>query len=207
MTKVEKFPDIPDAAETLSLLHGSSVVQAARAEKVKRIAEARKLAVEMRDRVDAIREKEFPEMDAALAKKFVAVQSAEKALHDAKVAYGEAFRRNMVRKNELDFAFNEHNRHLLETCDPSIDLFISEMRDALYDAHRMVRIGPEVIERHPVTGRTNRRWETNAPSVNARVSAIREAMDAAERMKLEADQSKVPERLQKIRNELPAVKS
>ncbi|WP_165220362.1 hypothetical protein [Affinirhizobium pseudoryzae] len=206
MTKVETFPEVPGAAETLALLQGSSVVQKAKAEKALRLAEERKVAVQLRDKLDIQREKHFHQKTLDLKKQADVVQAAERALHDAKVAYGELFRKHMWVGQDLDHQFDELTRQLLQSYDPAIDLFTSDMRDELDKAHRSTRVSQEIVERHPVTGKISRRFESNFESVNQRIAAIRDAMDAAERMKLEADQSNISERLQLLRNELPAVK-
>lgn len=206
MTKAQTFPNIPDAAETLSILQNSSVVRQAKAEKAQLIAEERKIAAQLREKLESQQEKEYLEMAAALDEQFKAVQAAEAALRDAKIAYGRLFGQQQGRKSNLDLQVNDLSAQLRRTCDPSISLFISDMLDELAYGLQQFRVSPEIVEQNSATGATRRRVESNAASVNARAKAIREAIDAAEQMKLEADQSKVPERLQEMRNGLPAVK-
>ncbi|HBF32095.1 hypothetical protein [Rhizobium sp.] len=206
MAKQNMFPTRPDQAETLAILQGSSFVQQAMQEKSARIAQERKLADQKRAEIDRLREKEYPALNEKLRRGLEEVQAAEKALEQAKRAYGDLFRSNLQRKMALDRAFDDETRLLLTSCDPSIDLFVSEMHDAIDEARRSVTISHEIIERHPVTGKITRRVESNASLVNARLQAIREAMDSANALKLEPDQSKIPQLLEALRQELPAVK-
>jgi len=205
MTMRENIPSIPDASETLEILNGSSFVQQAKAEKASRIAEQRKLAAQMCARTDDERLKHSRAKDKRHAEAMAAIEAAQKALDDARIAYGKTLAADSNLAHQLDARFDEATRVLLETSDPSIALFISEMMDAWADTRKMTRIGPEIRSRNVITGKVNVSIESNSVSVKDRLKAIRNAIQQAEEMKLDVDQSSVPERLQKLRNELPVV--
>ncbi len=147
--------------------------------------------------------KEVAAEEAAVA----AVRAAERALRDANAKLGAA---NVAR------ASGAHARRAaIEALDAELaagadHAAISAFRDELYRALAVAqRPGALVVvedkRRNLLSGRATLRRATNHASVAARIGAIADAIGALAGLKLEADQSRLPDRFAEIRASLPAI--
>ena len=78
------------------------------------------------------------------------------------------------------------------------------MRDDLHKTQKRIDYVEE-HQRNQVTGRAVHQVRNNVASIAARVSAINDAMQMAEALRFEPDQSIVPARLAELRAGLPEV--
>jgi hypothetical protein len=100
---------------------------------------------------------------------------------------------------------SEMETQLAETASPEIVPFIIDMW-ALWENCFKQFAFDHSIETTGLLGSKNTITRNNKNSVQARQEAIRSAIDTAEAMRLEPDQSAVPARLQELRQNLPAIK-
>lgn len=160
--------------------------------------------------------KKLAELDAAAAVSFPKLRAAREAAEAEAIAaerrWCEARNRAQQARQAIssasfahDAALREAEAKLLSTAHPEISLFLSEMDDA-WDACFKQFGYHNGSETNRITGKRVEYTASNAASIQARQSAIREAQQLARLMRLEPDQSTVSARLQELRNGLPAIK-
>jgi hypothetical protein len=206
---MNKFPLFSGAApiddkSIMDALRGSELVRKAAADRDTHVVAFRKTAATKLAKIQEEAEGRFP-------KRQVELQLAIKAAREAEIEY----RRKADAAYELQSKMSaEHSAHgneiarleaqLAETASPEIVPFIADMRllweDCLkqYQVHHSV----EVVN---ILGKKGSITQNNKSSVQARQEAIRDAITAAEAMRLEPDQSTVSARLQELRQNLPAI--
>jgi hypothetical protein len=152
--------------------------------------------------------------DGEPARRYLAaVKRHEAAVEEAKVAY-DAFRAAEQRVAEIEmervnasFSIRQGREEIITALHAgadtgSINEFVRWLRDELQQTRKSVEAS-EIVQQSRITGKKTTRYESNAEAVAARVLAINEAINEAEDLKLEADQSKVPERIAALREGLP----
>jgi hypothetical protein len=189
----------------LDALRGSELVRKAAAEKDTHILAFRKTAAEKLAKIDAAAEISFPKLRAAreatIAKATAAEIEWRKACDVAQQAQRDLSSASHTHSTELQ----KLESQLIETASPEIAIFISDMRDEWEKCLKRFAFHNSVETANVITGRKVDVTVNNKKSVMARQEAIRDAQTAAEGMRLEPDQSTVSARLQKLRNELPAI--
>jgi hypothetical protein len=124
-------------------------------------------------------------------------------LAQAKIA--SAQNKSVIASFTYDASRNRIEHELRRTASPAIALFVGEMRDAWHKTkNTTVQIQARPILNF-VTGKISEAIATNAASLAVRMRAIRSAIATAENLALEADQSDIDLRLEKLRQALPAV--
>ena len=208
----KEFPKFTGAAPIddkamLDALRGSDLIRKAVAERDTHVVAFRKTTAAKLAKIEAEAETKFPKMRTEL----------DAAIRDARAAE-IAWRQKADRAYEIQAALSAASSlhghdlarlegQLAETASPEISIFISEMR-LLWEAcfsQFQVHHKEEVVNQ--ITRRRERHTINNEKSLLARQHAIREAIAAAEAMRLEPDQANVSVRLQDIRNNLPAIAS
>jgi len=166
---------------------------------------ARKKLIEALAANEAKADKAFPLLAKAVDTAVAKVRAAEKALQ---AANEDLWKANQAKSNaSFDHTGERHRiEALLSDTEyyETITEFQREMRNGQDDARKQFDFHNEVIV-NALTGATTHRGYDNRASVDARISAMRAAIDQAEALRLIADQSNVPERLAAIRSSLPKV--
>jgi hypothetical protein len=115
---------------------------------------------------------------------------------------------NQAKSNASFTLTGERQRAEAELSDTeyseTITDFQREMRWGMDDVRKQYEFHTEVSV-NALTGETMRRGYNNRSSIDARILAMRAAIDHAEALRLIADQSNVPEQLATIRASLPKV--
>jgi hypothetical protein len=189
----------------LDALRGSELVRKAAAEKDTHVLAFRKTAAEKLTKIEAAAEVSFPKLRAA---REVTIAKA----HAAEIEWRKACDVAQQAQRDLSSASHTHSTEqqkleaqLIETASPEIAIFLSDMRDEWEKCFKQFAFHSSTETENRITGKKSTITVNNRASVMARQEAIREAQAAAEAMRLEPDQSTVSARLQKLRNELPAI--
>lgn len=187
----------------LAALEPTEAAQAALADLAQAELQDREGLVRSLQALVARAEKEIPQLSTLVTKAVAAQRSAEAALLKAKLAVDEAVRT----RADASFAFDTERqaieRSLSAGASSAIDDFIREMHTVLCEKIPQPHLIDSRSEKHPITGRRSEYRETNKRAIEAFLAAAREAVAEAEDMRLEADQSTVPERLAALRETLP----
>jgi hypothetical protein len=209
---MNKFPQFSgalpiDDKSILDALRGSPMIAKAASDRNAHVMAFRKTLVEKLAKLEADAEIKFP----AMRVKFEAARS--EAL-EAEIAWRQKADRAYTLQAGLSADSSLHQQalaqiegQLAETASPEISMFISDMRTLWEDCFAKYDVRHETETVNQITRRRERRTMTNQESVQARQTAIREAIAAAEAMRLDPDQTHVAVRLQEIRNNLPAIAS
>jgi hypothetical protein len=192
-------------AKILEIVAGSAAVRKAIAEQDALVLERRKFLSSEISCLDRQASRDFPKMEAAVADALAAAREAEKALKDANHKLALAANAKTNASFNYGNMRDELERELRATSNPALTEFIAAMRDATQETRKGFRVEHEVVERNPITGAVKRTQASNAAEVNRRLAAIDEAMQAAQDMALDPDQSSVPNKLAKLKAGLPAL--
>lgn len=84
----------------------------------------------------------------------------------------------------------------------AIDAFIHWARDEMQSTRKAAETR-EVVSRHRITGARTIKYESNTALITARVLALSEAINQAEDLRCEADQSTVPDHIAALKQGLP----
>jgi hypothetical protein len=209
---MNKFPQFSGAAPIddkgiLDALRGSPLIAKAVSERAMHVTAFRKTVADKLAKAESAAEIKFPAMRAELEAQIAKARSAE-----------VAWRKEADRAYEIQAALSaasglhqqEQSRledELAQTASPEISIFISELRALWEECFSMYQVHHDAEVVNKLIGRRERRTRTNQESLQARQTAIREAIAAAEAMRLEPDQEHVSVRLQELRNNLPAIAS
>jgi hypothetical protein len=208
---MNKFPMFSGAAVPiddrgiLDALRGSDIVKKATAERDSSVLAFRKAAVAKLAKLKADADGRFPKLraefeaarDDARAAEIAWRQKADRACEiQSKLSADSATFTNDVAKAEA---------HLAETASPEILPFIADMWSLWEDAAKQIATREVAETSVRLLDRTKILQVSNRTSVLARREAIRDAIEAAENMRLEPDQSTVSARLQELRHNLPAI--
>jgi hypothetical protein len=192
-------------AKVVELLAKSPAVKKALAEDEAAVLEHRKHLSSEMARLDREAAKAFPKLEAAVADALATVKEADKALKAANVRLGQASTAKMNASfnygNERDGVEHE----LRSSASPLLAEFISEMRDALQETRKAFYVEREHVSRNPITGRVKRTQASNVTEVNRRIEAINAAIEAAQRMQLDPQQTDVATKIAKLKAGLPTV--
>ena len=159
---------------------------------------ARKAAIDAREAT------EWPRLTAKIEKAVAHALECEKRLQDARAA---AFATQNERGNLAMQANAERGAidlELSDTASPLIAAFKHEMHRTLDAARKAIETISE-SRTDFLTGRIESVSGSNSESVAERVRAIMGALDAADLLALDADQSKVAAKLDELRAALPSV--
>jgi hypothetical protein len=191
--------------ELMQALLDSPPAKALAAARVKAIAaERHRNAAELeRERSGAA--KDFHAHAAALAIGMDKVHRLEADLRAGRSALGKLLHDRGVASWQTDRRLTALENELRETADPAIDLFIEEIADLAGATRKAMPIldGREII----TNMNTGAKKIVSNPVITARkrLEKIAEARAAAEGLKLEPDQSGVPDRLAALRAEIPSL--
>jgi hypothetical protein len=207
---MNKFPQFSGAVPIddrgiLDALRGSDIVKKATAERETHVVAFRKTVAGKLTKNEAEAEVKFPKMRTEL-------DAAVKAAREAEILWRQKADLAYELQAELSAAHALHGNELArlesqlaETASPEISIFISEMRLAWDECFSKLEVHHEAQPENVITRRSERSTRTNQVSLLARQTAIREAIAAAESMRLEPDQSTVSVRLQELRQNLPSI--
>jgi len=207
---MNKLPQFSGAAPIddrgiLDALRGSPLIAKAASDRGAVVTAFRKTVADKLAKLDAAAEIKFPAMRSALDAQIAKARAAE-------IAWRTEADRAYELQAALSSASSLHQQELAqlegqlaETASPEVSIFIAEMRALWEDCFSKYQVHHEIETVNQVTRRRERRTRSNQESVQARQTAIREAIAVAEAMRLEPDQTHVSVRLQQIRNELPAI--
>jgi hypothetical protein len=163
---------------------------------------------EIRDALDALdaqAEKELPRVRKAQDDAIAAVREGERKLR----ALNDALNRASAAVSAGAHAYS-HERARLEGLlrdlpeKAQIDEFLRAMLDELDATRRKIEVETSVITDR-LTGKKTERRINNKSSIDARVAAIRAAMEEAEGLALIADPSTIPARLEALRASIPEI--
>ena len=148
---------------------------------------------------------DFRAHEAAQAKATEEHERAVAALRVAKANMGALLAGRAAACHQFDTRVNDIENELRETADPAIAAFIDELRDAIEVTLRTPPVHDVETLRNPATGeiRTAARSQRVMPA--QRAQALRDAIAAAEALRLEPDQDKVDDRLAALRARLPVI--
>ena len=133
----------------------------------------------------------------------IAVASAKQAKEDA-ACYNDCMARSAAASGTYQHLRALHEGALVDSADPAIGAFLADMLDEIAATRRM--FGYTVTLSDPnLAGRRVEKTTNNGATVNARITAIRDAMAEAEALRLKADQAGVTARLKFLRDSLPKV--
>lgn len=197
---------LTDDRAVLDVLRGSEFVQKATAARAAQVLNFRKAAA-----------KKLADLETSTAKLLTDLRAArEAAIEEARAAeirWREASNNAQRAQNALSSASHNFSseqirleNQLVETANPEITLFLSEMYEELEKALKSFAFHHHIETKNVITGSKTVITVNNKTSVLSRREAIREAIAAAEAMRLDPDQSAVSERLQELRQALPAIK-
>jgi len=220
MNAVRKLSLVSDRDRALDALAASPAARKAQLEHEALTLAKRKELAAQRSKLDEIAGRDLPKLQADVdvaLKEFLEAQNgclqhywshggkfmAAKAIARAKL--DAARDASMMASLAHGTARDSIERELRRSAAPSIALFVSEMRDAWFAARSTTLEVRSHLVRNPITGKASEAIASNAASITARMIAIRAAINAAETMALEADQSNVDIRLEKLRQALPAI--
>jgi hypothetical protein len=194
----------PSATKVLETIASTSIFKTAEKEIAARTAAERKKLSEALEQLDGVAGPDFQKWQIRLSAAIADYRAAEQKMHDA------ARTLNEMRGTATATLFSAQTQReqlaakLRTTCHPAIAPFIAEMRDA-WSAVEKLRAPAPIVTRNEVTNAVTVSGISIGADVRRRIEAIRSAIEAAEAMKLDADQSKIPERLEKLKSGLPGV--
>jgi|GEM_PF-6519876 len=148
----------------------------------------------------------FHAHEAAVEKAMAAHAAAVAELRSAEAAMNTILAARIGENHRFNVRVGAIEAELRSTADPAIDAFISEMRDA-FDVALKTHAAHEgmLASRHPVTGEVELKQGPPRVRPADRAQAIREAIAAAEGLKLLPKQDKVAEQIAAIRASLPVI--
>jgi hypothetical protein len=133
-------------------------------------------------------------------------------LEEARVAMLKASQRAAEYQAKRDgrAANNDRERGILEqqlidTASPAIAAFVDAMHDAWTETLRRPPRRLESVKRNPNTGKIEHTVTVTGVTPAERAKAIRTVIEAAEALRLEADQSGVPAKLEALRKSIPDI--
>ena len=199
------FPHSAARDTAIEALLDSPLAREAEARASAALAERRAGLAARLAQLDREAEKAFHADRAATTKAKAAIAEAQQALTTARAKLA-ALEAQRIGEH---FAWNREveavEAELRETCDPAINAAIAAWRDQFDFAlkERVVETG--TVERNPITGVIERKAGARVVQPADRIQAIREAIAACERLKLEPDQRTVPSALAEIRASVPDI--
>jgi hypothetical protein len=196
-----------DDQRLLELLKGSPIMKDALSAETARIAARRKELVGTLSAQNAKAEREWPVYTAATEKAIKELRAAESAVRAASAKAFQAQNARSDASSQHTRVVDEIEAELRRTSHPEIALFKTDMLNELERTRRIDGRTLGTVSINPVTGARKVTGDNGAArrSILARIDGIREAIVTADAMQLEADQSKVSERLYELRLSLPAV--
>jgi hypothetical protein len=207
---MNKFPMFSGAAPIddkgiMDALRGSDIVRKAAAERDTHVVGVRKTAV-------AKLEKMAAEVEGKFSKQQAELQQAIKESREAEIAYRRKADRAYELQSRSSAEWSLHGQEiarletqLAETASAEIVPFIADMRTLWENCLKQYEVHHSV-ETVNIIGKKISVTRNNESSVHARQEAIRDAIEAAEKMRLEPDQSTVAVRLEQLRQDLPSIK-
>jgi hypothetical protein len=181
------------------------IIQKEKAQEAPHVLAFRKTVAEKLAKVDSAAEVSLPKLR-------VDRESLIAAAREVEIKWRAACDRAQQAQRDLSSASHTYSterskleQQLIETASPEIAIFLSDMRDEWDKCFKQFAFhnGVEVVNR--ITGKKADVTVNNRSSVLARQTAIRDAQAAAEALRLVPDQSTIPEQLQQLRHNLPAI--
>ena len=202
--KIEKPVQNLDPTNLTEIVrHIPGVESAIAKERDERIAARAATLKRLRD-IEAAEDVDYPRRAARRAAAAAAASEAAAALANARDEYRLAEGAHTLASNLFQNEAGRLENILTEGAHPAICEFMAEMREELDATRAAFRYSTHVHE-HPITRARLVQTDSNKASVAARITAIQDAMKAADAMKILPDQSTVPSQLDAIRANLPAV--
>jgi len=207
---MNKFPMFSGAVPLddrgiLDALRGSDIVKKATAERATSVLALRTAAASKCAKLVADADDRFPKMRAQLEVAIRDARAAEIAWRQKADRTYEIQSQLSAESSTFTIKLADMERQLAETSCPEIVPFIADMWAMWEDCFKRFAFEHSVVATS-FLGPKNNVTRNNKKSVQARQSAIRSAIDAAEAMRLEPDQSTVPAQLQELRQNLPTIK-
>jgi hypothetical protein len=203
LTEIPKFNDAEIIA---SLIHNPETRKLAEAARARKVAARRECA----DRItslDAEAEAAWPKLSNAIEIAKARVKAAEVKLRDANDQLAVA----VHARSAASWSHTNSRREAeIELIDGAEMELIGRFREWLNDERektykRSAIVSVSGIDRNSVTAKTIRTGANNLASIRAWQAAIASALERADLLALEPDQSRVPELIEGIRATLPPV--
>ena len=149
--------------------------------------------------------RDFHNHQAAAADIYAEHQAAAAALKVAKARMAALQANRTVACHQWNIRISDIEVELRETADPAIDQFIAELRDALDVTLKARFVDEGQVSRTPATGQMQHQPGPRRVQPSARAQAIRDAIAAAEGLKLEPKQGNVAAHIAALRAALPTI--
>ena len=206
---MNKFPMFSGAVPVddkglMTALRDTDFARKAVAEHETHVVASRKTIVTKLAKMDADSEGRYPKQQAELR---LLVEKSREAENAYRRASDRAFEFQAKMSAEWSVHGNEIARlesQLAETASPLIGPFILDMQLMWENCLKQHEVRHATVTVN-IIGQKTVSSKSNKSAIFARQEAIRDAIKAAESMRLEPDQASVPERLQQLRNALPAI--
>lgn len=207
---MNKYPIFSGAAPIddrgiLDALRGSEMIRKAVTERDTHVVAFRKTVAGKLEKIEAAATERFPKMRSEL-------EAAIKEAREAEIAWRRKADRAFDLQSKSSAESSLHGievgrlqGQLAETASPEIVPFVADMWSLWEDCLKRFEVH-HAVETVNILGKKGAVTQNNKESILARQEAIRDAIAAAEAMRLEPDQSTVSVRLQELRQNLPAIK-
>lgn len=205
MSPIPFSHNVRETTQVVELLRETPAFKAQLAERDGALVKTRKALLADLRRLEKEAEASFPRYYAAVDAAVAEHNRAQKALREA----GAKLNAAVARRSQASLGYDRERQRIEDelraTADnDAIDGFRRAMFDAI-DATRKMLESQALHLRNRVTGKGEPVVRSNARSIQTRVEAINEAIEAAETLRSEPDQRLVPEKLAELRAALPAV--
>ena len=201
-----KNPFTSNARErAIEALLDSPLAKEAEARAAQAIANRRLELAKERDAMERAAEKSFHEHQAAMAAAKAAVAEATAALTAARARMGSLDANRMAECHLWNMRVHDIECELRETAHPSLVEFIAWARDEHDAALRAFPPRESTTFRNPATGQVTVERGPRRVMPADRALALREAIAAAETLRLEPRQDKISDALVKLRASLPVI--
>lgn len=191
--------------EIVEALRGSPEVASFIEKREHKIAEERQAAAAQLAKLRDDGGAEFQRLTAEIDQALNEYRKAEAALQAAAQKYHGAVNARGAASYRLTAEIDAHERTLIASASPLIAEFIAEMRNEHTRALRAKNIIDDETAKNPNTGAIVGTRRARGATAAQRARAIRDAIAAAEALRLDADQSGIAQQLAKLRAELPIV--
>lgn len=183
----------------------SPVAKEAADRHVKALAARRVMLARDRAALEEAAVADFHRHQDALAKAIAEHAAVAEALRAVTVTVGNLHALRSGESARFNYRMEAIEHELRETADPAIGTFIAEMHSE-WERARKTPAPPQEVERNPNTGTLKAKsGEPLRVRPSDRIQAIREAIAAAEGLKLEPAQADVAAGLEALRAGLPTI--
>ncbi len=194
----------PKSREFIDALSTSEIGAKISAELAEKATAERKRIADELSMLNDSAERDYPKIVAAAERAAAAVRAAEAKLQEAKNAALAANGARLAASAKYTHRRAELEKELADSASPLIEVFVRWCR-ADMDATRRKFSSRSWEEKNVITGARFPRSLNNSAAISARVAALFAAIEAANDMKLIADQNHVAAAIEKIKAGLPRV--